>query len=392
MRDKGTSAVVCLGMLVGLLLMGLWPLNFFPDNDVSWLGDRNGLRFHGSRPLSQFRAGGVVFSRDPLVCPGQSRSKKGALSVEICLRPSSEPPYCKHRMIVLCDDSENETLFVAQWKSHLLVRVLTPGPNGEKRYREIGVDKALLKGKTRLVTITSDETGTTVYLDGKLADRFPDVRLIPEAESVSGRHILLGNSPDVTCPWPGDLFELALYDRSLKEAEVLQGLQRFTQSACPPSVDQDGVIALYTFNERSGTLIHNSAGSTNSLLILPRLQWKKRILVPPRIPYELRISDIKDISINTMAFIPFGFFLSHWLTRVRPWPRRRVLLLAIVLGVCVSLTIELLQIYLPGRDSSQLDLICNSLGTILGVIVFHAWRLVGGKSIGHNRWSDRAGI
>jgi len=31
-----------------------------------------------------------------------------------------------------------------------------------------------------------------------------------------------------------------------------------------------------------------------------------------------------------------------------------------------------LQVYLPTRDSSLLDLICNVVGTIMGLIVFHA--------------------
>jgi VanZ family protein len=42
-----------------------------------------------------------------------------------------------------------------------------------------------------------------------------------------------------------------------------------------------------------------------------------------------------------------------------------------LLGMGMSLSIELTQAYLPTRDSSLIDVLMNSLGTILGIALFN---------------------
>ena len=64
------------------------------------------------------------------------------------------------------------------------------------------------------------------------------------------------------------------------------------------------------------------------------------------------------------GFVPFGISFAAYFSVARPV--RRAALLTIALGLSVSLTIEILQAFLPNRDSGTSDLITNTLGTWIG--------------------------
>lgn len=73
-----------------------------------------------------------------------------------------------------------------------------------------------------------------------------------------------------------------------------------------------------------------------------------------------------DVGINVAGYAPFGFLLALGFTR-SGWPRSAVPL-AFVIGTVLSLLMEFLQIYLPKRVSSNLDLLLNSAGILLGAV------------------------
>lgn len=82
-----------------------------------------------------------------------------------------------------------------------------------------------------------------------------------------------------------------------------------------------------------------------------------------------------DLLLNILAYVPLGFLLA--LTAMAWMPARAAAIAAILTGTALSLGLELAQGFLPARVSSNLDLLSNGLGVMMGSLL----ALAGG-----NRW------
>lgn len=74
----------------------------------------------------------------------------------------------------------------------------------------------------------------------------------------------------------------------------------------------------------------------------------------------------EDVLVNIAAYVPLGLLLAVAL-RAR-FPRGRAVLLAAVLSALVSLAMETVQMFIPSRIASNLDLLANAAGALLGAI------------------------
>lgn len=105
----------------------------------------------------------------------------------------------------------------------------------------------------------------------------------------------------------------------------------------------------------------------------------------------------QDALFNVLAYLPLGFLLtlspSH---RRSPWAR---FLFPVLIGFVLSMSMEALQTFIPGRVSSSLDLLFNTLGTLCGAtlalffgpsLLFVAGRFR--EQLGVRRWSAEAGL
>jgi hypothetical protein len=131
--------------------------------------------------------------------------------------------------------------------------------------------------------------------------------------------------------------------------------------------------ALYFFNENDGNLIRDHGNLGVNLFIPETYVIAQPIFLGlPLRSYDGDWGDVQDIIINIAGFVPFGFTLSAFLilnTRLK-----RSDAIAVLSGLAVSLTIEILQYYLPTRNSDLSDVLTNTLGTCVGVMLWRKWR------------------
>jgi VanZ family protein len=341
-------AVVCLCILIGVLVAGLWPFNPFPRNEVAWLANQNGLHFGPQ---------GIVLSSTDF--PRTDSSSAPACSIEVWLQPDKNQN--SNDILTFYSPDAPQRLRLFQWRRStlLLYRDL------RSQHREIDVDNALLVGAPLLVTIAGGPDGTSLYLNGTLAER--SSRLALSTNDCSGQ-LLLGTSPVTDSAWAGDIHGLAIYATELKAVQVRLHFAEWRDGGKPGVETSDAPVALYAFGERKGRVIHNQAGPGPDLYIPDSfLVPHKPLLLMPWKDIRWNRNSLEDIAINVCGFIPLGGFFCAYLSL----KSKRAMLFTILAGTALSLIVEILQVYLPSRTSSLTDVTMNSVGVVLGILFFH---------------------
>ena len=122
----------------------------------------------------------------------------------------------------------------------------------------------------------------------------------------------------------------------------------------------------------------------------PFRAWR---IPPPEVLHFLtapwpRYVTLEDVLLNIAAYIPVGFLLA---LALRPHVRtHRAKALAIAAGVSLSIAMEYMQTLLPGRVASNVDVLTNGIGTVLGALaapLFGPTRHLGDTVFGlRDRW------
>jgi VanZ family protein len=270
--------------------------------------------------------------------------------------------------------AENPLQFrLMQWRDELLIRRNYFDDSHHLKTAELELANAFLSDEPVTFTIIAGPNATVAYRNGQKAGT--SSRLELSCADFAGQ-LLLGEAPTQDNPWRGKVFELELFRGNGTDGQSPSGL-------ATPAVDstlllaQRAVIADrdpfagYTFREGSGQTAHNSVAAGPDLHI-PEIfvVLHKQLLLAPWKELEDKLT-VRDIAINIVGFMPFGFLVFAYFYLQRRWPHAAVL--TVFAGFAISATIEVLQAYIPSRTSGVLDIITNTLGTGLGVWLFH-WR------------------
>lgn len=344
--------VTCVAVLCVVLTLGLRPFHS-PKNEVTWLGNHNGVHFGRH---------GTVISSSAFNMGEESGTSS---TVEVWLQPRRIWDTCT--FLAFCTPGNPFQFSLRQSEAGLELRAeIQDDPHPAKTAR-LHVKDAFRKSGRVFLTITSGIHGTAVYIDGLMAMTAPQFRLSPRV--FTGR-LVLGDSPGQSDSWSGQLLGLAIYRRELTAREVLRHYETWTQGERPEISEDERNTALYLFDERAGNVVHDRARSGVNLYIPEKYVVLDQIFLEPFWKeFNMSRSYWGAALKNIVGFIPFGFCFYACLSARKV---RRAALATVILGALVSLTIEILQAYLPTRDSGTTDIFTNTLGTYIGVIACKA--------------------
>jgi VanZ family protein len=341
-HQRKILALLCLLVTLGILFCTLWPFNPFPPNRVSWLPQSSGIRFAQR---------GVALTPQAFQLP-PNLSGDGPGTLELWIKPARTDSYTPRNPY---------SFLLRQYHGGLILSRDIPVPLRKPRHSKIDIDDGLLQDQLTFITITGSRAGTRVYFDGKLKKAFPGFYI--SLTDFSGQ-LVLGSATIQPDSWSGEIHGLSIYPGEVTPQEAFESYRRWTAGISLNT----SAIASYPFTERAGNLVH-AQGIAPQDLRIPKIYRVPHhsFLTPLWREFDPNWDYLWDVLRNIAGFMPLGFFLCALLYRASRF--RRAVLLSMLFGGALSLSVEILQAYIPQRGSGWTDVITNTLGTALGALL-----------------------
>jgi VanZ family protein len=351
---KTFLVTLSLAILAITLSAGLWPFSFLQDNNVHWNVGRAGLHFGDH---------GMIVSRGKF--KGLPTDAARGCTLEVGVEPTLSSG---SSTILSFYNPQSSTRLQLQQNSDdfAFIHALRP-PYNRSNQQSVFLDHVLKNGQKTLITLAYADGVLDVYLDGSLKKSTRSVEL-PCAD-LKGT-LIVGNNPYRDASWTGIVYRLAFYDHGLRAGEVVENFRKW-QNHKDDSLGGDHTkpYSLYLFNERTGTIVHDF-GAADIDLEIPKYYFVLHpgFLVPFWREFRPNLHYVEDVAINIFGLVPLGFCFAALFAWVVG--RERSLPYAMAAGFCVSLTIEVLQAFIPTRMSGTTDLITNTSGAALGAWLY----------------------
>lgn len=341
--------------IIIMIFFGFRQKETLSENKIQWLSGKKGLQFHNKS-----------FAYTKKFFADESPDEAG-LTIKLSVKPDFFEKPLFSFILQIYDKSDNSQIVIGQWEKSLVV-LNSRDYSNKKREPKIYVP-LVQSNRIQTVIVTSDNSGTDVYINGELKGRNPDLHLLLPEQSEK-TNLIVGNGIGGQNPWIGSLFGLAIYDRAL-DVQVSE-INQFKHTENKGSVfsDADRPQLLYTFDNSGGSLVHDNSNNKNDLILPEKIIiLKKKILKIPDIT-TLDTPAMKiDLLLNYFGFMPFGILLFFTVYNSGLKRKQLILLLTAIISFIFSISIELAQIYLPARNSSLVDLFLNTLGGLSGGLI-----------------------
>jgi len=352
-----TLSILLFITVVTILFFGLRPKIVSNGNDINWLSNKKALSFHGH---------GIAYVDDTHVFTGKRNPSD--FTIGLIVTPENTGKKGFRSILMMHGEDDRHQLVIWQYGSAVIVM------NGDdydysKKWPRVSAIGVLTPGEAFFITITSGTSGTQLFINGTLAKENKNWKLtIPD----NGKklRLILGNSVYGKHGWPGEIYGVELHGGASPPERVKRDYDRWLrQGHFSPDLTDD-LQFHYSFGNCEGRLIPDQTGRNQSLQLPSRLvMLKKAFLSSPSHNFHPNQSFFIDVLLNLCGFIPLGAVAYCWLGRSKLVSKRYEVLVIVTFCFLLSLCMEMVQAWLPGRTSSSLDLILNTLGAWLGILL-----------------------
>ena len=337
-QDRPNLGWIALLLVILITLtVGLFPRGSFKENWLEWDEESSS---------TEFGVYGLADGQFPDLSDSLDANHQLLFDFVIIPRSFSSDEFRIFLHINSIDDSQ--PFIIGQWKNQLILMQGYDFPNKEGRPR-LSFDIGDFIGEELNVQVKLHREKDELFLNGQLVRHHsPSIYTLGKEAA----RITVGNSPDGKHGWYGGVAKLDV---------ILKNLHS----------DKHEMLRQYDFKSRlEGKVIDKSEYAHH--LRVPKPGKFPETGVLQNVDLEALISRGRaDLLVNFFGFWPLGFLVAK-VIRQRIRSQRYYFypfLAAMIVGGLISLTIELSQPMIPGRNSHLHDLILNILGTAAGGIV-----------------------
>jgi hypothetical protein len=182
-------ALICVTVLSGILVAGLWPFTPYPKNDVAWLPSRTGLHFGEYGTVLSAGAFQAADSAGGAPC-----------SLEMWFKPSIIND--SNTMLAFYSPNNLVSFSLHQSINDLVIQRQIRDRQDHVSKVRVYEDNVLHQEAQVFIAITTSSQGTAFYADGALLKRSSSFAL--SRNDFVGQ-LFVGNSPLSNESWSGDL-------------------------------------------------------------------------------------------------------------------------------------------------------------------------------------------
>ncbi len=342
------SAKTVTFLIVVSAIFYLWPFAFRSP----WHSVPNGAEYSETGELT-FDSPGIVVDRTGGKILYGHLKDGGSITVAVVadtLRIDQSGPA---RLVSLSADPSNRNFTLGQYFGDLIFRVRTPVTGDNGIISGLGARYAFRPGQMQLLVATYDGQRARLYVDGRLADE-----MVLKAGAFGGWNpdysLAFGNELTGTQPWLGNLRDVAVYGAALAPERV--------GSLTVAALADKSPDLIYSLT--SSCLSHKIEHSTYTGSISLGTCQIPRLL---RVKHSIELLSLKSRSLSDylhgfIVFLPVGLILRMVFFSLSL--RSVVIMIAAWAGF-----LECMQMFLPTRSSSLLDLLSALLAGVVGCLI-----------------------